>query len=426
MSPAPGSNAYDLLIRDVVLEPEYRPADIGIAAGTIIDIGPDLGVNRADKVLDGEGCLASPPFMDPHAHLDKAFLKPSPNRSGTLEEAISIMASRKDVIRASDFEARVERALHWSLISGTLAVRTHVDVGSRTQTSTIERMLSIREKWRDVLSLQIVAFPQDGLIGDDEAMRFMREAVSLGVDAVGGIPASENADSDRRAHIDRLFELACEFDRDVDMHIDETDDPDSRTLEMLANATLEAGWGGRVAAAHCCALSAYDDGYASAVIDRVAQAGIHIIVNAPVNLALQGRGDGEPKRRGITRVKELLKAGVNVSCGHDNLQDVFYPFGRADMLEVAFVTALAAHMTGETEIQTAFDFPRSHAASLLRCGEYGIRKGAPADLVLIPVRSATEALARKPVRVAVVRRGRVLIRTAVRTKSFLPFSTPRG
>jgi cytosine deaminase len=236
----------------------------------------------------------------------------------------------------------------------------------------------------------------------------MKAAMRRGADLVGGIPAIEENPNKARMHIEKLFELATEFNRDVDMHIDETDNPASRTLEMLADITFDAGWQGRVSAAHCCSLSSYEDTYAKSVIQKVVQAQINIITNPQVNLVLQGRYDKQPIRRGITRVKELLSAGANVTCGQDNLQDVFYPFGNLDMLEVTFVAAITAQLTGEDEIRSAFNLPRYNAAKCLNLKDYGIMEGARANLVILPVSSVVEALAFKPPRSAVIRDGRVI------------------
>jgi cytosine deaminase len=242
----------------------------------------------------------------------------------------------------------------------------------------------------------------------------------VGADVVGGIPAIEDNRQDSKAHVEAVFEIASEFNYAIDVHVDETDDPSSRTLEMVAEATLRAGWEGRVSAAHVCALAAYDNAYAQQVIEKVAAARMTIITNPPVNLVLQGRHDHQPVRRGITRVKELLAAGVNVTCGNDNHRDVFYPFGKADMLEVAYVTALAAHMTSEQELQTVFDMPRFNAAKCAGIRDYGICAGGRANLVLLPVDTIVDALAMKPPRRAVIRDGRIICETMETTKMALP------
>lgn len=397
----------DLLIRNVHEMGDNAALDIAIKDGIILQIGRNLNIQAAME-YDGNGCLVSPPFIDPHTHLDKAFLQPSLNRSGTLEEAIDIMQHNKKKIFDSDFNARVDKAIMLAIKHGTLFIRSHVDVGRITGTSTIEAMQTVKERWNGIIDIQIVAFPQDGLVEYPEIKRFIREAMEIGADLVGGIPAREDSPSSSQEHINFIFQVADEFNKDIDMHIDESDDPSSRTLEMLAETTIRSGWEGRVTAAHCCALAAYPDNYAREVIEKVAEAKISIITNPMVNLVLQGRHDHQPVRRGITRVKELISAGVNISCGSDNVQDVFFPFGKFDMLEVAFVTSLTAHMTGYDEISYVLNMPRNNAASILGLQSYGLHKGNSADMVLIPAVSPIDLLAFKSPRKAVIRKGKII------------------
>lgn len=398
------SEKCDLLIRNVMMEDYDITVDLSIKNGKISSIGSNLDV-FALKEFDGTGCIVSPPFVDPHTHLDKAFLNPSPNFSGTLEEAISIMQQDKEMVIRSDINNRINKALTLSLKNGTLFIRTHVDIDKKTGTKSIEFLQTIKKKWKNIIDLQIVAFPQDGLVNEPILQKYMREAMKIGADVVGGIPAIEDSLSESQEHIDTVFQIADEFDKDIDMHIDESDDPSSRTLEMLADATLQSGWHGRITAAHCCALSAYPDSYAKQVIEKVAEADISIITNPTTNLVLQGRKDNQPIRRGITRVKELIAAGVNVSCGSDNLQDVFYPFGKCDMLEVAFVTSLTAHMTGVGEISYILDMPRKNAAEIFGINSYDLVEGNNANMILIPAESKTDLLAYKPPRNAIIRNG---------------------
>lgn len=281
-------------------------------------------------------------------------------------------------------------------------------------------MLEAREKYAGLVGVEIVAFPQHGLVHRREMADVMREAMREGADVVGGIPHIEETPADAARHIDIAFEIAKEFDADIDMHVDESDDPGSRTLEMLADATRREGYQGRVTAGHCCALAAYGDPYARRVIDKVREAQINVITNPLVNLYLQGRQDGQPVRRGITRVKELLAAGVNVSCGLDDIANVFLPFGRMDMLEVAMITALAAHMSTPDEIQAVFDMPRRHAAHILKLEGYGLHVGAPADLVVLDAATPQEALRLQPPRRYVVRNGNLVAETRVEHRSAAP------
>jgi cytosine deaminase len=331
-----------------------------------------------------------------------------PNLSGTLEEAIHINARLKVDRTEEDVYEKACRALDLALRNGTGWVRSHTDIDSVSKLKLLPPVLKAKEKYKELVDVQVVAFPQLGLISDPQSIELMREAMHLGADVVGGMPHAEASMEDAAQHIEILFQLAEEFDADIDMHIDETDNPNSRTLELLADATLRHGYQGRVTAGHCCALAAYPDEYARKVIDKLAQAQVNVITNPLVNLYLQGRGDSQPVRRGITRVKELLQAGVNVACGSDDIGNLFLPFGRMDMLEVAMVTSIAAHLTRPEEIQTAFDMPRQRAARALGLKEYGIIGGAPANFLLLDAKNAREALQAQPVHRLVVRHGKLV------------------
>jgi cytosine deaminase len=403
---------FDLIIRNGWLEGNINLADIGVKEGIITNILPKIPIKGKNEI-DAEGFLISPPFIDPHAHLDKCFIQPMPNKSGSLNEAIEIMHKHKNPILLRTFQERVDCALELSVKNGSLHVRTHVDIDPANTIKPLEAMLTAKQRWSNYVDLQIVAFPQEGIVKNPDILNYLRMAMKLGADGIGGIPAIEASLKDAQAHIDHIFNIASEFNKPVDMHIDETDDPNSQTLEMLANTTIKAGWQNRVSAAHCCSLAAQDDDYAEKVIQKVADAGITVITNPTANLVLQGRGDHQPVRRGITRVKELLAAGINVTCGNDNMRDSFYPFGQGDMLEVAFITALTAQLTGTAEIQTVADMPRRYAAKCLGYKNYGIVRGFPANLVIVPVKSILEALATRPPRRAVIRRGQVIFESWV-------------
>jgi len=244
----------------------------------------------------------------------------------------------------------------------------------------------------------------------------MWQAMENGCDLVGGMPHGERDMDDAARHVEIAFEIAQAHNVDIDMHIDETDDPYWHSLELLADKTIAAGWQGRVTAGHCCAMSAWDDALAERIIEKVRQANIHIITNAPINLMLEGREHGYPKPRGIARVKQLLEAGVNVSCGQDDVQNMFYAYGKMDTLEVALITAHAAHLSAPSEVQAAFDMPRYNAAQLWRLENYGLHVGAEANLVVIDAKSAVEALRRQPDRRYVIRQGRILAETRTDTR----------
>jgi cytosine/creatinine deaminase len=394
----------DLLFCNAILENNDSPVDIAIHEGVVSNIGPHLPA-QGSRVVDVSGMLASPLFIDPHHHLDCAFLSEPPNLSGTLDEAIQINARLKVSRSDDDIYENACRALRMALQNGTGWLRSHTDIDSVSKLKLLYPILKARDQFRGMVDVQIVAFPQLGLIADLQSVQLMRSAMREGADVVGGMPHAELSPEDSARHIELLFQLAEEFDADIDMHVDETDDPRSRTLELLADATLRHAYLGRVTAGHCCALAAYPDDYAERVIEKVALARINVITNPLVNLYLQGRQDKQPVRRGLTRVKQLLEAGVNVTCGSDDISNLFFPFGRMDMLEVAMITSVASHLTTPEGIQTAFDMPRRRAARCLNIKDYGIMVGEPANIVFLAAKNAREALQLQPVKRMVVCNG---------------------
>jgi cytosine/creatinine deaminase len=399
----------NLLIQNATLESSPFPVDILVSSGVVAEIGPALSSENC-RVIDTRGMLASPLFIDPHHHLDCAFLSEPPNLSGTLEEAIQINARVIENRSGEDVYEKACRALRLALQNGTGYIRSHTDIDSVSKLKLLHPILEAKEEFRGLVDVQVVAFPQFGLIADPESVELMRAALQEGADVVGGMPHIEASPADASRHIEILFGLAEEFDADIDMHVDETDDPNSHTLELLADATLRHGYEGRVTAGHCCALAAYPEDYAEKVIEKVAKAQINVITNPLVNLYLQGRNDHQPVRRGITRVRQLLEAGVNVVCGSDDISNLFFPFGRMDMIEVAMVTSVVAHLTRPEEILTAFDMPRRCAAHALNLKDYGIMVGKSANFVLLGAESAQQALQLQPVKRLVVRNGRVVAR----------------
>jgi cytosine deaminase len=410
----------DLVFRNVRIEGRDGSQDIGVMGSLIAAIGHDLPApNDPANDIKASGLLVSPLFIDPHHHLDCAYLDEFVNQSGTLEEAIEINARIKDDRPAEEIYTKACRALTEALANGTGWIRNHVDVDSVSGLKLLHPIVEAKEKFAGIVDVQIVCFPQLGLVRDPESVPWMRESMKQGADIVGGMPHAEANLEDSQKHIDIAFQIAKEFDADVDMHIDETDDPNSRTLELLAETTIREGYQGRVIAGHCCALAAYPDEYAKQVMDVVAEAEITVVTNPMINLYLQGRGDSQPVRRGITRVKELLQAGVNVSCGLDDVKNIFFPFGRMDMLEVALVTALTAHLSTPDEIQTAFDMPRGRAARALNLIEYSLKPGAPANFTLFDAANAQDALRLQPPRRYVVRGGRILAENVVDQKLYL-------
>jgi cytosine deaminase len=404
----------DLIVRQGRRRGERARCDIGIDDGTIVAVEPAIA-GRARREIDAGGRLVTPPLVNPHVHLDKAGLGAvmRPNRSQTLQEAIEITCDFKRHYTEQDIVERAGAVLEMAVREGTLAVRGFADVGTVGGVMPVRGLLAARARYRSLLTLEIVAFPQEGIVRDPGAEALLREAMALGADVIGGLPWYEMTDEDARRHIDIVFAIARERDADIHMLVDDTDDPNSRSLEYLAVKTLREGWGGRVSASHCGALAAYNATYAAKVIALVKEAGITIVSNPHISLVLAGRRDPEPVRRGITRVRELLAAGVNVASGQDDVDDPYYPFGRSSQLEVALFMAHAAHLTYPDELETVFDMVTVNAARAMRLPRYGLAPGDAGDLLVWDAGSVKEALTRQRPPAHVVRGGREVARTTV-------------
>jgi cytosine deaminase len=400
----------EILVKNVALWGTEGLCDLGIASGRFVSMGQSAASSNAGLTLDAEGRMAVPGFVEPHIHLDKALIseRAPVNISGTLTEAIEILWNIKRNFTVDEIADRASRVLERALESGIFRLRTHVDVDPIGGTRPAEGLIRTRERFRDLMDIQIVAFPQEGIVKSPGTEALMREVMKSGVDVVGGMPFNEASPQDSRRHIEIVFDIAREFDADIDMHVDETDDPMARTLEVLAELTIANGWQGRVTAGHTCALASYPRNYADHVIGRLRQANVNMIANPATNLMLQGRFDDYPKRRGVTQVKELLAAGVNVACGQDCVHDTFYPFGQNDPLEIAFLLCHASQMSQPAEILTVMDMVTNNAAKALRAPDFRVAVGAVADLVVLDARDAREALATRAPRRWVIRRGKLI------------------
>lgn len=407
----------DLIVRHARIRGESGPRDLAVEAGRIVAMAPALPA-RAPQEIDAAGRLATPPLVNPHVHLDKALLGGvmRPNVSQTLEEAIAITWDFKRAYTEEDIVRRAGAVVEMAVRQGTLAIRAFADVDTVGGLMPVRGLLATRERYRHLVQMQVVAFPQEGILRDPGTEALMREAMALGADVVGGLPWYEMTDQDARAHIDIAFDIARAHDADLHMLVDDTDDPNSRSLEYLAVKTLREGYEGRVGASHCGALAAYNDVYAAKVIGLVRQAGISIISNPHISLVLAGRRDREPVRRGITRVRELLRAGVNVASGQDDVNDPYYPFGRASQLEVALFMAHTAHLTYPDELETVFDMVTANAAKVMRFPGYGLAVGNAADLLIWDSASVKEALTRQLPPAYVIRGGRVVATTSVQSE----------
>jgi cytosine deaminase len=401
--------SYDLVIRRATLEGAV--VDIAIAGERIAAIGSGFD----GPVLDAGGRLVSPAFVQPHIHLDKVRTGPllGPNRSGTLAEAIALAHRVKRAATVEEIRARAGEVVRAAVLAGTTAIRSHVDVDTIGGLKGLRGVAAARDDWADHCSIQLVAFPQEGIWRDPGTDELLAAAMDEGADVVGGMPHWEDGLDEARRHIAFCLDLALRHDADVDMHVDETDDPYWRSFEILVEEADRRGWGPRTTAGHLCAMAGWEDEYAAAVIRRAAAAGVMVATNPPTNLMLQGRGDAEPRRRGIPRVKELLAAGVVVGAGQDCVDDAFYPFGTADPLQVALIVAHAVQLGTPDEIAAALRMVTDDAARLLRLPDYGVRVGARADLVVLDAETPHDALREQAARRWVLRGGRVVAETVV-------------
>ncbi|QBD82740.1 cytosine deaminase [Ktedonosporobacter rubrisoli] len=404
---------YDLIIRHARLHRRAEPIDIAVANGSFARIAHDLSAESAAHEIDAAGHLVVPPFVNAHVHLDAVLTVGQPrfNASGTLLEGIQIWSERKPSLTHEDVKRRALEEIRWEVAQGTLYIRSHVDVCDPELTA-LRALLEVREEVRDICELQLVAFPQDGIFSFPNGPELMRRAMELGCDIVGGIPHHEWTRDMGVEDVHYAFSLAKEFNRDIDCHCDETDDPLSRFTEVMAADTLQQGWQGRVTASHCTAMHSYDNAYAFKLIQLLARAQVNVIANPFDNVVLQGRFDTYPKRRGITRVKELLAGGVNVALGHDSIMDPWFPLGKGDMLAAAQLALFLCHMSGYEEISDVLDLITIHGAQALRIQErYGIEEGKPANFLILDAPSAFEALRLVPARLHVFKQGREVAHT---------------
>src|SRR5713226_6043018 len=399
---------YDLIIRRARLHRHQGQVDIAIRDGHFARITSDLSADSATQEINVAGRLVVPPFIDAHVHLDAVLTvgQPRYNTTGTLLEGIQIWSQRKPSITHEDVKRRALEEIRWEVAQGTLHIRSHVDVCDPSLTA-LRALIEVREEVRDICDLQLVAFPQDGIMSFPNGRELMRQAMELGCDLVGGIPHHEWTRDMGVEDVHYAFALAKEFNRDIDCHCDETDDPLSRFTEVMAADTLQQGWQGRVTASHCTAMHSYDNAYAFKLIGLLARAKVSVVANAFDNVVLQGRFDTYPKRRGITRVKELLAAGVNVALGHDSIMDPWFPLGKGDMLAAAQLALYLCHMSGYEEIDDVLDLITTNAAKTLRILDtYGIEDGKPANFLVLDAPSAFEAMRLVPARLHVFKHGR--------------------
>ncbi|TCD16244.1 amidohydrolase family protein [Oricola cellulosilytica] len=409
--------SIDLLLKRGVL-PDGTTADIAISGDRIAAIEPSIEA-EAGETIDISGNLVSPPFIDPHFHMDAtlSYGLPRINRSGTLLEGIGLWGELKPLLTE---EAVIDRALRycdWAVSMGLLAIRSHVDTSDDHAMTGVRGLLAVREQVRPYLDLQLVAFPQDGFYRAPKARENTLAALDMGVDIVGGIPHFERTMADGRASVSELCEIAAKRGLMVDMHCDETDDPMSRHIEQLAFEAQRLGLQGRVAGSHLTSMHSMDNYYVSKLLPLMAEAKVAAIPNPLINITIQGRHDTYPKRRGLTRVPEMLDHGIKVAWGQDCVLDPWYPLGTADMLDVAFMGLHVAQMTSPAAMRKCFDMVTTETAKIMGLTDLGLEKGKRASLVVLDAGDPVEAIRLRPDRLLVMSHGKIVSRRAQQTSA---------
>lgn len=411
---------FDLIVRGGKLS-DGRVADIGIVGETIAAIEPKLDVT-AGTAIDASGNLVSPPFVDPHFHMDAtlSYGIPRINASGTLLEGISLWGELKPLLTHEAVRDRALAYCDWAVSMGLLAIRTHVDVCD-DRLLAVEALLEVKKTIAPYIDLQLVAFPQDGFYRSPTARENTIRALDKGVDIVGGIPHFERTMADGTRSVTELCEIAAGRGLMVDLHCDETDDPLSRHIEQLAYETQRLGLQGKVAGSHLTSMHSMDNYYVSKLLPLIAEAGVSAIPNPLINIMLQGRHDTFPKRRGMTRVKEMQALGIRVGWGQDCVLDPWYSLGTADMLDVAFMGLHVAQMSSPADMARCFDMVTNVNASIMGLGHLGLAVGKRASLVILDAGNPIEALRLRAERLCVIARGKVV---AQRTKQDTRLSIP--
>ena len=399
----------ELVLRGAKILGRDSICDIAIYDGKISEISENLQTKGTNEI-DVKGKLVAPTYVNGHVHLDKCNLGEvmRPNETYSFQECLEITWEHKRKYTVNDIVDRASRAIEEGILNGTTIFRVFADVDTIGGLKPLEGVLALREKWQGIVDIEVVNFPQEAIVRDPGTKELMEEGMRMGADIVGGLPWHEYLDEDMREHIDYCFDLAKKYDKDIHMLVDDTLNPNSRSLEYLAVKTMREGYQGRVSASHCEALAAYEEHHAIKVMNLVKSAGISISTNTHISLALTGRASIEPIPRGITRAKQLWGIGVNVFASQDDVNDPYYPFGSNSQQEVALHLCHAAHMTFPKEIIEAFNFVTYNAAKAMRLDGYGISVGDRADINVLAANTVQHVLRIQQPPPWVIKGGKVL------------------
>jgi cytosine/creatinine deaminase len=408
-----------MLIKNVRLHNRDGLWSIGVKSGQFTEIARKVDADGTE-VIDAGGCLALPPFVEPHIHLDSTLTAGQPrwNLSGTLFEGIECWSERKQTLSEDDVISRARKTIEWQATNGIQYIRTHVDV-TDPQLTALRAMVKVREAVKELADLQIVAFPQEGILSYPKGIELMEKAMDAGADVVGAIPHFEFTREYGVESVEHILQLAADRGCLVDVHCDEIDDDQSRFVEVLAAKALKLGIGPRVTASHTTAMHSYNNAYASKLFRLFKMSGIHFVANPLINIHLQGRFDTYPKRRGMTRVKEMVAAGINVCLGHDDISDPWYPLGTGNMLQVLFMGLHVAQMMGYEQISNGIDLITVNSARALNLDGYGIEIGNPANFIILDAESAFDALRLQAGVLYSIRNGKIITRTNPRVANII-------
>lgn len=403
-----------LLIKNAKLRGQDELTDIMIEHGKFKSIGKNISATENIGTIDAKGNLVMPPFVDPHVHLDAvlvAGLLERKNQTGTLIEAVGIWNDWAKTITKDKIKENAKRVIDWYIANGVLRVRTHADCTEPTLL-TVEALLELKDEVKELIDIQVVAFPQNGIYSDKRYYDLLIRAIDMGVDVIGGAPHLELSREDGVKDVETVYDLAEKYNRLIDIHIDETGDPESRFVEVMAKESILRGMGNVSTASHTTAMHNYNNDYAYKLIGNIAKAGMNMVTNPFDNSTLQNRRDGYPRKRGCTRVDEMLDMGINVCIGHDSIMDPWYSLGKGNMIQAAFLLLHTAQLTGAEQIQQLFNMITVNSAKAMCLNDYGIKEGNSADLVIMDGNTEEDILRIQSECLYVIRKGKVLCRTA--------------
>ena len=404
-----------MIIKNAKLEDKTQLVDIKVENGCFTEIAPRIEAREHEEIIDAKGWLVVPPFVEPHIHLDTTLTAGEPrwNESGTLFEGIQCWSERKECLSKEDVKNRARKAIKWQVANGIQFIRTHVDT-TDPELTAIKALVELKEELKDFVTLQIVAFPQEGILSYPNGLELLEEALKLGADVIGAIPHFEFTREYGVASIEKIFELAKKYDVLIDVHCDEIDDEQSRFVEVVAAKAYENQMGHKVTASHTTAMHSYNGAYTYKLFRLLKMSGINFVANPLVNIHLQGRFDTYPKRRGITRVKEMLEADINVCFGHDDIFDPWYPLGTGNMLQVLHMGLHVCQIMGYGQINESLKLIGKNSARTLNIqDQYGIEVGKPANLIILPAENGYDAVRRQVPVAYSIRNGKVIAKTQI-------------